>query len=225
VRWTKTDLPRSAFEQDLLYSLGAFMAVCQVTRNNAEARIRGIVEGRKTEAPDLDASDTQAEVKGLSDIEQFAKDQVLRHLSQRFKGHELARLVAAVLTAQGMTTKVSAPGPDGGVDILAASGSLGFEPPKLCVQIKSSESPSDVTVFRSLVGTMQAYGADQGLLVSWGGFDKSVYQEAEKAFFRVRLWDASHLLNALFEHYDRLPEAIRAELPLKRIWALAAEEA
>jgi restriction system protein len=225
VRWKKTDFPRSAFDQDLLYSFGAFMAVCQVTRNNAEERIRAVVEGKKAHETGLEASDTQAEITGLSDIEQGAKDQVLKHLSQRFRGHELARLVEALLMAQGMKTKASAPGPDGGVDILAASGPLGLDTPRLCVQVKSSDSPVDVTVFRGLVGTMQAYGAEQGLLVAWGGFKKTVRQEAATAFFRVRLWDASDLLNALFEYYERLPATIRAELPLKRIWALAMEEA
>ncbi len=44
VQWQKTDIPRSAFDQDLLYSLGAFMTVCQISRNNAEARIKAILE-------------------------------------------------------------------------------------------------------------------------------------------------------------------------------------
>ena len=36
VKWIKTDISRSQFDQDLLYSFGAFMTVCQVERNNAE---------------------------------------------------------------------------------------------------------------------------------------------------------------------------------------------
>ncbi|MDQ2900524.1 MAG: hypothetical protein M3Y07_12115 [Acidobacteriota bacterium] len=47
VKWLKTDIPRSAFDQDLLYSLGAFMTVCQISRNNAETRIKAILEGKK----------------------------------------------------------------------------------------------------------------------------------------------------------------------------------
>jgi restriction system protein len=32
------------------------------------------------------------------------------------------------------------------------------------------------------------------------------------------------LLAALFENYDRLDEDLKAELPLKRIWTVAAQE-
>ncbi len=39
VKWLRDDLPRSAFDQDLLYSLGAALTVCQIKRNNAEARV------------------------------------------------------------------------------------------------------------------------------------------------------------------------------------------
>jgi hypothetical protein len=33
VEWLRTDLPRTAFGQDILYSLGAFMTVCQIERD------------------------------------------------------------------------------------------------------------------------------------------------------------------------------------------------
>ncbi len=38
----------------------------------------------------------------------------------------------------------------------------------------------------------------------------------------MRLWDAEDLLTALFSIYERLPEGIRTELPLQRVWALVA---
>ena len=40
VKWIATDIPRSNFEQDLLYSFGAAMTICQIKRNDAENRIR-----------------------------------------------------------------------------------------------------------------------------------------------------------------------------------------
>lgn len=48
VKWLRTDFPRSVsiFGQDLLYSFGAFLTVCQIQRNNAEKRIRAIVAPR-----------------------------------------------------------------------------------------------------------------------------------------------------------------------------------
>lgn len=38
--------------------------------------------------------------------------------------------------------------------------------------------------------------------------------------FKLRLWDADALLDSLFEVYEKLPEDIRTELPLQRLWAL-----
>lgn len=50
VDWIRTDIPRTAFEQDLLHSFGAFMTVCQIKRNNAKERIQSMLSG-KTLAP------------------------------------------------------------------------------------------------------------------------------------------------------------------------------
>ena len=36
VDWFALDVPRSNFDQDILYSFGAFMTVCQITRNDAD---------------------------------------------------------------------------------------------------------------------------------------------------------------------------------------------
>lgn len=154
----------------------------------------------------------------------MAHDQIVARIQSRSAGHALARLVDAVLRADGWVTTVSPPGPDGGVDILAGSGSLGLDTPRLCVQVKSQNTPADVTVYRTLQGTMQTFSADQGLLVCWGGFNSKVLQEARQGHFTVRLWDSGDLVGALYKTYEQLPEEIQAELPLKRVWMLVADE-
>lgn len=217
VRWIKTDLPRTAFTQDLLYSFGAFMTVCQISRNNAEERVKQVLRGKYKEIEEPE------EPVAIDDIEQAARDQIMEYISRHFKGHELAQLVEAVLKAQGYITKRSAPGPDGGVDILAASGPMGFDKPYLCIQVKSSDSPIDVTAFRNLQGIIKGFGADQGLFVSWGGFKSTVHDEARRSFFTIRLWDSGDLIEAIFKYYERFDEEIKAELPLKRIWCLVKE--
>jgi restriction system protein len=158
------------------------------------------------------------------DLEQLARDQIARLIIQRFKGHAMERLVEAVLKAQGYTTYHSPMGADKGVDLLAAPGPLGFGHPRICVQVKSSDSPVDHPTLSQLLGTMHSVQADQGLLVSWGGFKSSVEKETAQHFFRVRLWNQADLISQILEHYDRLDEEIRAELPLKRIWTVAAQD-
>jgi restriction system protein len=158
------------------------------------------------------------------DIEQLARDQIATLIGRKFRGHDMTRLVDALLKAQGYTTYVSPPGPDRGVDILAAPGPLGFGTPRICVQVKSQDSPVDSPTLNQLIGSMQNVHADQGLLVAWGGFKPSVDREVATQFFRVRLWDQDALIGQLLEHYERLDEDLRAELPLKRVWMMAAQD-
>jgi restriction system protein len=230
VEWVRPDIPRTQFAQDVLSSLGALMTVCQIERNNAEERVRTILEGKPDPAsPSIaqvveQVTGNAEETDALTDIEQLARDQILGYIEQHFKGHALARLVDAVLQAEGYVTYMSPPGPDGGADVLAGGGSLGLDRPRLCVQVKSSQTPCDVTIFRALQGTMQTVQADQGLLVSWGGFTRAVEAEARTRFFSVRLWNADDVIKAVLRNYEKLPEALRGELPLKRMWALVLDD-
>jgi restriction system protein len=44
VRWHATDLPRVAFDADLLHSFGGSVSVCSVSRNDAELRVRAMID-------------------------------------------------------------------------------------------------------------------------------------------------------------------------------------
>lgn len=228
VQWLQTDLPRTAFDQDLLYSLGAFLTVCQIKRNNAEERIRAIVSGTKptTKSPtNVDESSGEGtDTEAPLDLEEFGRDQISTYIGQKFRGHELTRLVTALLRAQGYQTQMAPPGADGGVDIIAGRGPLGFDAPRLCVQVKSSDEPLSVGPLRELQGVLRHFGAQQGLLVAWGGFKQSVINEARRLFFEIRLWDAGTLVDMVLQYYGQLPADIRTELPLKSIWTLVLEE-
>jgi restriction system protein len=219
-KWVKTDIPRSRFDQDLLYTLGAFMTVCQIKRHNAEERINAILAGQ---SPPILPTDESDEAATPVDLEQFAQDDLTEFITRKFKGHELARLIDEILRTQGYQTVVSPEGADGGVDIIAGSGPMGFDSPRLCVQVKSSETPVGAAVLRELQGTMKNFGADQGLLVSWGGFAAPLLKEARHLHFEIRLWDAGNVVANLLRRYDQLSPAIQAELPLKRIWVRLPE--
>lgn len=221
VKWLNTDLPRTVFDQDLLNSFGAYLTVGRVKAENAEERIKTIIEGKPRYQ--LEEAIEDGWIYPL-DVEQSARDQIVKYIEQNFSGHALAELIEAILQAQGYFTKRSDPGPDGGVDILAGSGPMGFKSPKLCVQVKSGLFQADVVVLRNLQGVMNNFEATQGLLVCWGGFKRSVTQEARRKFFTIRLWDSGDILNNIFKYYDKLSDTMQAALPLKRLWALAVEE-
>lgn len=212
VAW-RGEWPRTAFEQDLLYSFGAFMNVCRIARNDAETRIRHLIEGAPAgEAPSAPIVE--------ADWDELSTGQIQTYIARHFKGHALADLVAVLLNVRGYHTRTAPPGADGGVDILAGQGRMGFEAPRLAVQVKSGADPVDITVLHQLQGAMRNVGADQGLLVSLGGFKRSVLAVESTHFFAVRLWDAKTLLDELLACYDQLPDEWRRRIPLKRLWML-----
>ncbi|MDF3129456.1 restriction endonuclease [Kiritimatiellaeota bacterium B1221] len=229
VDWKRPDVPRTHFGQDLLYSMGAFMTVCRIKRNNAEERIAAVLAGGKDPGlkgmtgVKVEPDDTGEDLDSLVDLEEQAQDQIRMLIESRYKGHDFARLVEAILNAEGYQTYCSPAGPDGGVDILAGSGPMGFESPKICVQVKSGGVQNDNAV-RELEGVMSRIGADQGLFVSWDGFNTTAEKSRRDLFFKVRLWDDRQVISRLLANYEKLPDAMQAELPLKRIWAVVAEE-
>ncbi|MCX8037779.1 MAG: restriction endonuclease [Candidatus Sumerlaeia bacterium] len=231
VKWIGEAVPRAHFGKDLLSTFGAFMTICRVQRNNAEARLTAMrASGWKPESmaavtkPPVVSRDATVSEMEDTDLEEAARDQIARLITARFKGHGLTRLVEGILKAQGYITYRSAEGADSGVDILAGAGPLGFGTPRLCVEVKSESSPIDRPAVDKLLGAVTKFGAQEGLFVSWSGFKTNVQRQLAVSFFRVRLWAQKELLEALFAHYDQLDEDLKAELPLKRIWTVAAQE-
>lgn len=229
VKWIGEAIARSHFGQDLLYSFGAFMTICRIQRNHAQERLtamranhwRAETQGAVLQSV-LPAGST-TETAG-TDLEQLAQDQIAALIAARFKGHGLTRLVEGVLRAQGYVTYRSPEGPDGGADILAGAAPLGFSAPRLCVEVKSEDTPIGREPIDKLLGAMTKFNADQGLFVSWGGFKGNVDRELASQFFRLRLWTQKDLLEQVFAHYERLDDDLKAELPLKRVWMLAAQD-
>ena len=222
VKWVDVEVPRNQIDPELLSSINSRRTACRIRVDDAEERISALLK-QGGQIP-LNKPTEHDEEQLLVDYEQMARDEISSAITRKFKGHGLARLVAAVLQAQGYQVRVSQEGPDGGVDILAGRGPLGFEGPRLVVQVKSGKGPVDVGVMRELTGVMDSFGADSGLIVAWGGYRGVVEKENARQFFKIRLWDADMLVKMVQENYERLPEDIQAELPLKRIWILVPEE-
>lgn len=223
VRWLQRDIPRQSVESDLRYSIGGAMTVFQVSRNRAEERLRALVGGRAAPPRPREAVAGGEDETSEPDLARIALDQITDHISRKFRGHALERLVEAILIAQGYVTDRTAEGADGGVDILCGKGSLGLEPPRMCVQVKSEDKPIDVKVIRELQGVLSTFGADLGLVVAWRGFTSKADQEARRNFFKIRLWGPDALINQMVSVYDKLPEDIQKDIPLKRIWTLVPD--
>lgn len=222
VDWLATDVPRDSFDQDLLYSFGAFLTIGRVHRENAEQRILKAI-GAPTESPVANADEDEApEAETSIDPAQLAREQIRQHITQTIAGHDLADLVGAIFEARGFTVLVSPPGPDGGVDLLMGSGPTGRDSPRVVAQVKTGQAGVDQ--YRSIFGLKESMQADQGLLVAWGGFKGHARREAQAQPFSMLLWDADDLLDALFEAYGSIRDDIRSRLPLQRMWVMVHDD-
>jgi restriction system protein len=140
INWFSGLIPRTVFPQDLLYSFGAFMTICRIQRNDAEARVKAMAANKwQAESVASSAPRTPASSQGGSgndeaadaanvNLEELAADQIERLIEARFKGHELASLVEAILQAEGYTTYRSPAGADGGAETCLFVSWGGFRP-------------------------------------------------------------------------------------------------
>ena len=115
----------------------------------------------------------------------------------------------------GFRTRVSPEGPDGGIDILAHKDELGFEPPIVKVQVKSTDGSIGDPEVSSLYGKVA--GGEHGLLVTLGTFTRHAESFA-KSKSNLRLIDGEKLVELVLAHYEQFDSRYKAILPLKRVY-------
>ena len=143
--------------------------------------------------------------------------QIIEIIGTKYHGTALRIPVSAILGVYGYTIRHYTPSANGGVDMVAGKDPLGFGQPRLCVQVEAGDQPVDLQCYDRLRKDLRSFGAEHGLLVSLGGFTKSVHDRNEQQFFEIRLWGPEQLAERLLERYDALPPDIRAEIPLDTV--------
>lgn len=237
VDWKRPDVPRSAIHQDLLYSLGAFSTVVQISRNDAAYRLGKVLDGAESDPgarvgaslvlpkSDDDVFDSdEAIASDGQDIEQFSRDRIRSRLREHFDGYGFQGLVAALLEAEGMTCKVPPKGKDGGIDIIAGSGVLGISAPTIIVQVKAQQGAIGSMVLDQLGGVVGQHNADHGLLVTLSDLTKDARERVAAQQLKVAVWDTEEVIRRLLKHYEVLPDDIKAKIPLKRVWLIDEAE-
>ncbi|MEN6368653.1 MAG: restriction endonuclease [Thermotogota bacterium] len=202
--------PRTRFSQGALYEIGSALTLFQI-RNYADEFVAALTG----EAPIPADSDEATAAIVAEEIEATTRDYVLKRLAQEMKGHPLEEFVAHLLEAMGYRTRVAAVGTDSGIDIIAHKDHLGFEPPIIKVQVKSTEGSVGDPVVSALYGKVSP--SEFGLLVTLGTFTTQA-----RAFARekpnLRLIDGDELVNLVFEHYEHFDAKYKGLLPLKQIY-------
>ena len=209
VKWLKA-LPRTRFTQGALYEIGSAMSLFQV-KNYAD-EFKAALEGEAAPPP---VDKDESVVLVVEDIEETTRDFILKSLSQELKGHPMAEFVAHLLGTMGYRTRVSPEGPDGGIDIVAHRDELGFEPPIIKVQVKSTEGAIGDPVASALYGKVGAN--EHGLLVTLGTFTNQAVNFA-KSKSNLRLIDGEELITLIVNHYEQFDSRYKAILPLKRVY-------
>ena len=210
VDWLK-DVPRTQLSQGALYEIGSAMSLFQV-KNYADEWL-AVLQGSQSVAPPPDEDNTVAAV--TEDILQNTRDFILKTLSREMKGHPLAEFVAHLLNVMGYHTRVSPPGADRGIDIIATRDELGFEPPIVKVQVKSSDSTTGRPDVQALYGNVEAN--EHGLFVALGGFTTHAAEFA-RSKSNLRLIDGDDLVDLVLAHYEEFDSRYKGALPLKRVY-------
>lgn len=216
VKWLR-EVPRTQFSQGALYEIGSAMSLFMV-KNYAD-EFRAALEGKV--APVVSVSDDASVAAVAEDIEETTRDFVLKRLAQELKGHPFADFVAHLMNIMGYHTRVSPEGPDGGIDIVAHKDELGFEPPIIKVQVKSSEGSIGDPAVSALYGKVAT--SEYGLLVTLGVFTAQARNFA-KSKSNLRLIDGAELVQLIFQHYDRFDSRYKGLLPLRRVYVPEAIE-
>ena len=210
VKWLKS-VPRTQFSQGALYEIGSAMTIFQV-RNYAD-EFRAVISGK---APQPLAPQEDKTVQVVSDdIEETTHDFILKILSKELKGHPLSHFVAQLLNIMGYQTRISPEGADGGVDIIAHRDKLGFEPPIIKVQVKSSDGSIGDPVVSALYGKV-AHN-EFGMIVTLGTFTPQAKSFA-RSKSNLRLIDGEELVSLILEYYESFDSLYKGLLPLKKVY-------
>jgi restriction system protein len=197
-------------------SLGSTLTVFMVPASVA-TELAGVVRGAKVD------KETDIEDEGLGhdskellqDLEgralEFTKDRV-----SKLDWDEMQELVAGILRAIGYKTRIARSGPDRGADIVASPDGLGFEMPRIVVEVKHRQGQIGSKEVRSFLGGR--HKDDRGLYVSTGGYSKDSRYEADRAGIPLTLWDLDDLVRNLVENYEKLDSEIKQLVALKRVY-------
>jgi restriction system protein len=181
---------------------------------NYADEFQAALEGKAVAAPTVEEEDETISLVA-DDIEQQSRDFVLKQIHQKLKGHGLAEFIGHLLNLMGYKTKVSEPGPDRGIDIVAHKDDLGVTPPTIIVQVKSGEGEVNEAAVSELSGKVS--DRDFGLFVSAGGFNK---RARDFAFSKrnLKIIDGDELVALVYKYYPQLDAKYKGMIPLRSVY-------
>ena len=215
VKWLK-HLPRTAFTQGALYEVGSALSFFSV-KNYADEFLTTL--DKKFKIKDIaEAGEDETVAATAEDIIEATKDFILKELAKKLKGYDLEEFIADLLNAMGYRTTVSPHGGDSGIDITAYKDEL---PPRILVQVKSSEGNIKEATIQSLKGAMRE--GDYGLFVTLADYTKNAKKYLESVPI-IKGINGTELVDLILKYYEGLSEKYRKMIPLKMVYIPVAGE-
>lgn len=211
VKWLK-EIDRDALSQRTKNQLGSTISLFRLS-DDAVAEIDALVAGSpEYEKPKGD--DEGFEEESLRDNLDEQSIELIKDKINLLGWEEMQDLVSGLMRSLGYKTKVSPPGPYGGIDVVASPDGFGFTPPRILVQVKHRQNKTmDIDDIKSFVTTV---GEDEGLYVSTGGFAKNAKVEARSQ--KLELMDIDDFARAIIDQYEKCDMETKQLLPLKRLY-------
>jgi restriction system protein len=211
--------PRSDFSQAALNEIGSFITLFRVRNFASEflAKISpfgqstpSLPEDDEAPVPDDIVSQTASTL-----AQENTEDFVIRRLHTNLSGYEFEHFTAHLLESMGYSARVSEKSGDGGVDVIAHTDQLGFQPPIIKVQCKRQTSQVGEPEVSQLLGTLG--DGEYALFVTLGSYTRQA-RVRERNNPRLRLIDGEDLVQLVLQHYPAMSARYRNMLPLKQIY-------
>ncbi|MDP2738266.1 MAG: restriction endonuclease [Pseudorhodobacter sp.] len=218
VEW-RGHFSRDVFSQDALNEIGSAVTLFQVRRHARKFMARIFPD-----APDTNENkdhiseviDDDASVSGVARLAQLsAEDFIIRSLMRQLDGFEFEKLVAHLLECMGYTARVTPKTGDGGVDVIAHTDPLGFQPPIIKVQCKRITDQTSRPDVDRLLGTLG--DGEFGLFINLDSFARGAY-ELERNRPKLRLVNGAAFVEIFLKNYEKLSPKYRSMIPLKQIY-------
>ena len=217
VKWINR-VSRDLLTQSARNSLGSTLTLFTLSKDlmsEVEDRLTGKPIHPKQET-DLDESSQEVEFELLREDVASRGHELIKDKIQSLDPEEMEELTAALLRAMGYRARVSAKGPDRGVDVIASPDGLGLTQPRIKAEVKHRSGSMGSNPIRSFIGVLRE--GDRGLFISTGGFTREARYEAERANIPVTLIDIDLLADLVVTNYERFDIEGQRLLPLVKVY-------
>lgn len=210
--------PRGDFSQSALNEIGSAITLFRVRVHAAEFLAKVGVGAKfnlpsfvdDNAVPDDIASQTTSQI-----AEENAEDFVVRRIQSGLSGFEFEEFTAHIMECMGYAAKVSERSGDGGVDVVAHTDQLGFQPPIIKIQCKRQTSRIGEPEISQLLGTLGE--GEYALFVTLGSYTRQA-RIRERNTARLRLLDGEELVQIIFKIYEKMSPRYRTMISLKQIY-------